>query len=213
MQLRRADDLQPQTQKQLEIDVKMVNTWFERLQNNWLLILDNADDIDLEQPGLLNFVPTGKYGHIIITSRDPLSRGIGMSGLKVDNMESTDAVSLLLKRAGKESTQQNVIHAERIVRGLGCLPLAVNQAGAFILARDLEVCDLAAQLEHQSQNVLRYKIPSSMQQYESNVLTTWEISFDSVKKKCEEASLLLQLLGVCKDSMASLIFIRGNDKC
>jgi hypothetical protein len=213
LQLTHGDDLRPQDQNQFQIDVKKVKAWFERLQSDWLLILDNADDINLELPGLLNFVPIGKHGHIIITSRDPLSRGIGPGGLRIDNMECTDAVSLLLKRAGKESTQQNVMHAELIVRGLGCLPLAVDQAGAFILARHLEVRDLATRLEQQSQSLLRYKIPSSMQQYESSVLTTWEISLDSVENKCEEASRLLQLLGVCEDSMTSLIFIRGNDKC
>lgn len=198
LQLRKSDDPKPYTPIQLEMEAKAVLSWFKQVQDKWLLILDNADDMDLDPPGLMNFVPNSKHGHVIITSRDPMSRGIGLSGLKVDSMESSEAVDLLLKRSGRGNTSQNAAQAEKLVQYLGYLPLAIDQAGAFILARNLEVQDLVTQFDHVEQNVLEYKMPSALQQYESSVLTTWEISLDYVMKKSKEATELLQILGVSK---------------
>ena len=103
--------------------------------NDWLVIIDNADDVSW---GLKNIIPKGKQGNIIITSRDNLSPMLvdgGCEQLEVNVMSVFEARALLLQylRWDVGSAPERVRQScDAVVWRLGRLALAVNLAGAYI---------------------------------------------------------------------------------
>ena len=114
--------------------------WMASLQEEWILVFDNADSA----PEVVeNFIPPGHRGNVLITSRN---RSLGRltqfeNSLEIENMEKEDAISLLLKASGHTGQAEPNLWkmAEKIVTELCCLPLAIAQAGASIEAG---LCDI-----------------------------------------------------------------------
>lgn len=74
--------------------------WFSKEGNKkWLLVFDNADD--LETFKIKTFIPQKDHGTIIITSRRPGCADLG-KGLEVKEMLELEGLSLLLATAGLE---------------------------------------------------------------------------------------------------------------
>ncbi|KAJ7769904.1 hypothetical protein B0H16DRAFT_1686018 [Mycena metata] len=154
--------------------------WLQSKRGEWLLFFDNADDPKMN---LNKFFPLCNHGNIIITSRNPGLRVYGEHSL-VSDMEETDSVTLLLQSAAKETSEENLQVAAKIVKvkdliELYYLPLAIAQAGAFISKSE----DLAGYLTLE-------KPQQSHDQYAWTVYTTWQISFDQLSKP---AARFLQL--------------------
>ncbi len=76
---------------------------------------------------LREYIPSGSVGHIIITSRDSSWRGVATS-LSVKVLPKREAVEFILNRTG----QQDEATAATLAETLGCLPLALEQAAAYI---------------------------------------------------------------------------------
>ena len=87
-------------------------TWLESNHNKWLVFFDNADDPKIN---LNDFLPKCNHGNIIITSRNPELRSYGAHTL-VSDMEEADATTLLLRRANKEPSEENLKLATEIVK-------------------------------------------------------------------------------------------------
>ncbi|KAJ7711370.1 P-loop containing nucleoside triphosphate hydrolase protein, partial [Mycena metata] len=102
--------------------------WLQSSHDKWLLFFDNADDPKIN---LNDFLPKCNHGSIIITSRNLELRSYGAHTL-VSDMDEADAITLQLRRANKESSEENLKLATKIVKELYYLPLAIIQAGAFI---------------------------------------------------------------------------------
>ncbi|KAJ7727581.1 hypothetical protein B0H16DRAFT_1778526 [Mycena metata] len=173
------------TSKSVGDSVHDALTWLQSKHGDWLLFFDNADDPKLN---LNKFFPLCSHGNILITSRNPGLRVYGEHS-PVSDMEETDAVTLLLRSAAKESSKENLQVAAKIVKELHYLPLAIAQAGAFISKSE----DLVGYLTLYTQNraqLLREKPEQSHDQYAWTVYTTWQISFDQLSKP---AARFLQL--------------------
>ena len=67
--------------------------------------------------------------------------------IEINEMEEADAISLLLKASYLDASAKHVEVAKHIVTELGCLPLAINQAGAYIEAGR---CSINKYLQHLS---------------------------------------------------------------
>ena len=74
--------------------------WLRSKVDNWLLLLDNADDPKID---LNKFIPQCNHGNIIVTSRNPGHRVYGSYSL-VSELQEKDAVILLLKSAAQVAT-------------------------------------------------------------------------------------------------------------
>jgi len=81
---------------------------------NWLLIFDNADNVDLK---LKKFFPSCSFGNILITTRNRELRHYTAKDADADvkGMDLEDARSLLLVQARAESNVENNTLAETIV--------------------------------------------------------------------------------------------------
>ncbi|KAJ7106967.1 P-loop containing nucleoside triphosphate hydrolase protein [Mycena epipterygia] len=158
--------------------------WLRNKPDEWLLFFDNADDPKLN---LNKFLPRCNHGNILITSRNPELRGYAGAHHLVSDMDETYAVQLLLKSAAQDVTPQNEQTAAAIV--LWYLPLAIIQAGAFILKSGALNTYLALYATNK-ERLLREKPTQSHDDYAWTVYTTWQISFDRLSKP---AATLLQL--------------------
>ncbi|KAF8460529.1 hypothetical protein BDZ91DRAFT_766264 [Kalaharituber pfeilii] len=166
---------------------------------NYLLIFDNADNIPVST--LLNFFPGGEHGNILVTSRNPkitqIISDMGKQACMVDKMSEEDAQQLLL-RAARLTPEEMANPKSRstaldIVKKLGYLALAIDQAGAYIASN----CALAEYLEIYD----RYR-PTLLNDrefegsgYAASVYQTWELSFNAVKEKNYAAAELLMVFG------------------
>ncbi|KAF8179810.1 hypothetical protein K438DRAFT_1603461, partial [Mycena galopus ATCC 62051] len=151
----------------------------------WLLFFDNADD---PQVDLNNFVPRCNHGNIIITSRNQGLKGYGAHTL-VSDMEEPDAIVLLLKSAHYMVSPTNNQLAAALVQELCYLPLAIVQAGAFIMQSE-DLSGYLALFKKNRVNLLSEKPAQSYDGYSLSVFTTWQISF---KKLSQLAAIFLQL--------------------
>ncbi|KAJ6500283.1 hypothetical protein DFH09DRAFT_1289820 [Mycena vulgaris] len=178
--------------------------WLGSKPAEWLLFFDNADDPTIN---LNKFFPQCKHGNILITSRNPGLRGYAGSHFLVSDMEEPDAVTLLLKSCAEEITPRNTELATEIVKALYYLPLAIIQAGAFILKSGALSSYLDLYSENQAR-LLSEQPNQSHDDYGRTVYTTWQISFEQLSKP---AATILQLCSFLHHKgIAEEIFSRAS---
>ncbi|KAF8143439.1 hypothetical protein K438DRAFT_1633587, partial [Mycena galopus ATCC 62051] len=177
--------------------------WLLGKREPWLLFLDNADD---PQVDLNSFVPRCNHGNIIITSRNQGLKGYGAHTL-VSDMEEPDAIALLLKSAHHVVSPINNQLAAALVQELCYLPLAIVQAGAFILQSE-DLSGYLALFRRNHVNLLSETVAQSYDGYSLSVFTTWQISFE---KLSQPAATFLQLCSFIHwDGISEDIFHRAS---
>jgi hypothetical protein len=98
--------------------------WLSQQRSEWLLLIDNADDPEIN---LQQFFPRCVHGNILITTRNPhCRRHAPDSNVDVAGMDPNDAVELLLKSAMVERSPKNRDIAALICQELGYLSLAIT---------------------------------------------------------------------------------------
>jgi tetratricopeptide (TPR) repeat protein len=161
--------------------IEAMRRWLGQ-NGGWLLAFDNA-------PGpmeLRDYLPQAATGHVLVTSRNPSWRGVA-SPLSVQVMERAESVDFLLKRTGQADKET----AAELAKALGDLPLALEQAGAYVEATG---GSLAAYLDlfcHRQRELLSRGKPST--DYPYTVATTWELSFQQVQQASPAGADLLNL--------------------
>ncbi|MEU6049559.1 FxSxx-COOH system tetratricopeptide repeat protein [Streptomyces xanthochromogenes] len=147
----------------------------------WLLVFDNADDPEQLQ----RFLPRGGTGHILVTSRNQAWSQYG-GALAVDVFRREESVEHLQRRAPGLSAHE----ADQVAGALGDLPLAVEQAAAWIAETATPVADYLDQLARQSTGVLSLNQPAG---YPEPVGATWNVSIELLEQRSPAAVRLLQL--------------------
>ena len=161
------------------------------VRGRWLLIYDNAEDPEILDP----FLPTGS-GHIIITSRNQAwSRHA--QPLELDVFTRQESVAHLIRHVPGLSAPD----AQRVSEAVGDLPLAVEQAGAWLAETGMPAGRYAAWLETQAPTALGLNKPFD---YASPVVVTWNLSFDQLKQRSPAAVRLLQVLAFCSPGPISM---------
>src|SRR5271169_1561147 len=125
-QIRKLTDCVPAASNPTET-AKIALKWLEE-QINWLLVIDNLDNILV----IDGFLPSPDCnGHVLITTRNQSTEEIPAKGLEVDVLDMETAVELfcVLLKAGTESEfTHDESEIRNIVKELGYLPLAIEQA-------------------------------------------------------------------------------------
>lgn len=164
--------------------------WLSNLEEPWLLIINNADDPSLDLPDLF---PEGDRGCLLVSTRNPAFKvhaTVGSAEFK--GLGEEEAITLLLRAADIplpcDSATKST--ASKIASALGCLALALVQAGALILQR---ICDITEYLDfyQQSREKLSLHRPSkdSTTPDEVTVYATWNLSLESLELRQTEASI------------------------
>jgi hypothetical protein len=110
--------------------------------------LDNPEDL----PGIVDFFPASRHGSILITSRHAGSKELGQS-IELDRMEKEEALQLLLHSSGGDTDELDA--AEEILSLLGNLPLAIDQARAYVSKRQLHLRAFVTKYETRKQSVMQ----------------------------------------------------------
>jgi hypothetical protein len=110
-----------------------------------------------------------------------------------------------MRRIGAQSEAM----ADAVAEALGDLPLALEQAAAYVEATGISWADYLELFHQYRQNLLKEHQPLA---YDATVATTWEISFQQVKT---EAPAAVDLLNVCAflapDDIPRQLLIEGRD--
>ena len=172
----------------LDGSVESVLQWMSGIQEEWLIVFDNAD----EPPVFVveRFIPPGNRGNILITSRN---RSMGSlisfeNIIEINEMEEEDAINLLLKASYLEASAKHIEIAKNIVTELGCMPLAVNQAGAYIEAGRCSIDKYLQQFSLHRQTLMSDATFRGASNYDRTVYGTWDLSLKEIKKRASGPS-------------------------
>ncbi|HKQ89381.1 MAG TPA: FxSxx-COOH system tetratricopeptide repeat protein, partial [Blastocatellia bacterium] len=151
--------------------------------SRWLVIFDNAPDVR----SVAKIMPGSSTGHILITSRAHNWLSIART-LWVEALYPDDAVKFLLERTGQSDRNA----ADYLACVLGYLPLALEQAGAYIETTGKPIADYLDLFRDKQLEMIKRGRPAT--DYEATVANTWNISFQSLRNESPAAADLLNLL-------------------
>jgi tetratricopeptide (TPR) repeat protein len=162
--------------------VEAVKLWL-LTHTRWLLILDDIDDLELVH----TFLPSRGSGHILLTTHLQTVSGIAKR-IEVVHMTPEEGALFLLRRANiiePDAQLDRVSEADRtqalaISELLGGLPLALDQAGAYIEETASSLSDYMTLYSTQRTALLRERGTFAIDHPES-VATTWSLSFAKLK--------------------------------
>jgi tetratricopeptide (TPR) repeat protein len=187
--------LPEQGAKEQDITVQAVKSWLQT-HRNWLLILDNADDLTL----LPDFLPPNLGGHELLTTR-AAATGRLANRLDIKSLLPEQGALFLLRRATRIATdavlerasQEEQDLALQITQELGGLPLALDQAGAYLEETGMDLSSYQ-QIYRQYRAVVLRERRGLMTDYPLPVATTWSASIQRVDDRNPAATKLLQIL-------------------
>jgi tetratricopeptide (TPR) repeat protein len=168
--------------------------WFDR-NDKFLFIYDNVEDFAL----LEQYRPRDNRGNVIITTRSAQTGYY--KPLDITPISPEEAVEFLNKRIGRADAD-----AGRLAERLGCLPLALEQAGAYIATRGT-TCGAYLKSLEKGLGILDKTRPLN---YKESVTATWELSFAAIERESAR-----QLLNMCAylapDDIPLEIFRQGQE--
>jgi tetratricopeptide (TPR) repeat protein len=192
--------------------VGAVKRWLDA-NPDWLLILDNADDLALAR----EFIPAAPKGRIIPTTRAQATGAIA-TNVEVLKMEDEEGALFLLRRSkllAENAALESAAEVDRtkaieITKEVGGLPLALDQAGAFIeesSSSPAEYLDL-----YRTQGTyLRSQRGELAADHPESVAITFSLSFEKVEAANPTAADLLRACAfLAPDSIPEEIFTESG---
>ncbi|HEY6285280.1 MAG TPA: TIR domain-containing protein [Ktedonobacteraceae bacterium] len=171
--------------------VRNIKHWLAT-NDHWLLILDNANDIKV----IGEFIPNKLKGHILLTTRAQ-TLGAFAQSIEINKLNQDEGALLLLRRAWNSSLERSAISAtdfnaaKEIAQIMDGLPLALDQAGAYI---DNVNCKVFECLDHCHKKLIMIlsKRGDPIIDHPNPVATTWTSDFMRVRKDNLAASEMLR---------------------
>ena len=204
--------LPQRNENEQSVIVKAVIHWFDT-HENWLLILDNADDIAM----VSECIPSVGKGHVLLTTRAH-STGTAAQRIELDNMGLEEGIVLLLRRAKilkssvastKTINEGLLSQAQAIVEAVDGLPLALDQAGAYIEETGCSLADYLKFYKTRRTRLLRMRGKNATGHPEP-VATTWSLSFEKIEDANPGAAELLRLCAFLHpDAIPEAMIIAG----
>jgi len=151
-----------------------------RRRNRWLLIFDNAENVDQVR----SLLPSGS-GHVLVTTRREGFRAIG-GVLDLDLLERADAKALLRHRCPSLTDTD----ADQLAERLGDLPLALDQAAAYLDRTGLPAREYLDLLGAHPDELLARGQPGGSHH---TVATVWSLSIEHLVQAIPAAVALLEI--------------------
>ncbi|GKT54974.1 hypothetical protein ColTof4_08167 [Colletotrichum tofieldiae] len=170
-------------------NIEGVHRWLAQSKEEWLLVFDNNDNVDVSR-----YLPAGDNGSILFTSRHKNSSPSldADQTFAVEVMNEEDALALLLrasKRHKRSFEDSDERFSKEIVRELGYLPLAIDQAGSYV---DIQECSFGTYLvdfrNRRSEILGDPPLYPGVFEYNPAVYGTFELSYEALERKAKEDS-------------------------
>lgn len=187
-----------------EAIVKAALAWLNR-GGGWLLILDNVDDRREVQP----FVPERDKGDVLITSRESVFAELGIArALDVRDLDDEEAVHFLLARAAREDADStDCTAAAELAAELGNLPLALEQAAAYITETNASFSDYLNAFRKRRVTLLE---KAGELVSHDTVAVTWAANFAAVEAISPAAADVLRVSAfLAPDAIPFELFFKG----
>jgi hypothetical protein len=150
----------------------------------WLLLFDNVPD----RASVAAFIPPAGRGRVLITSQNQIwPPG---QALDVPVLDQEVAAEFLILRTGDHNREA----AFGLAGELGGLPLALEQAAAYVQATGDNLPDYLASFRQRRADMLIRGEPTG---YSKTVATTWLMAFEHLQQAEPSAVGLLRLLANC----------------
>ena len=159
--------------------VASVHAMLARSGEGWLLIFDNAPDM----ASVAGFLPPAGPGTVMITSQNPNWPG---PVREVPVLDREVAAGFLVSR----TQDPDQVAARGLARELGGLPLALEQAAAYITATGGSLAGYLALLAQRRRDLLSRGEPAG---YGKTVATTWALALERLLESGPGAVGLLRL--------------------
>ncbi|MHC5674660.1 DUF7779 domain-containing protein [Nostoc sp.] len=196
-------------EKDENLVIAAVKQWLAT-HKGWLLILDNADDI----PMLREFLPGAHEGYVLLTTR---AQATGIyQRIEIKKMQPSDGALLLLRRAklmeeqggldGVSKSERSL--AETISREMDGLPLALDQAGAFIEETPSSLGEYLQLYQEEGARLLAERGELAIDH--ESVTITFSLAFQKVLERNPKAADLIRVSAfLAPDAIPEEIFTLG----
>ena len=188
-------------------------TWLSKKDLPWLLVMDNVDELqDPMCPASVKKICKGpwqrtvkslKNGHKLLTTRQNAKDAKAFLRYSTDDFlelscfSVEDGALFLMKRTGLhgESLDPDAIW---LTKELGALPLALEQAAAYITTSPMPLTFTEYLEKYQAvkMRLLKQQPVTALSieaQHRLSVHTTWELNFEFVKEQSPAAASLMQI--------------------
>jgi tetratricopeptide (TPR) repeat protein len=177
-----------------------------REHDRWLLILDNVDTKETGQ-AVVKMVPSLSAGRVLITSRirdwPATIRRQPIETLSLDEAQRFILDRTANDRAPSDDDQDQAL---RLAEELGGLPLALEQAAAYISKRQMSLAEYLEEWEKEREKVLNW-YDGSVMQYPAPVAVTWQKTFQQLHPTA--AAILRLTAYLAPDPIPSKMFEDG----
>ena len=135
--------------------------------SNWLLIFDDVG----ANASIESLIPKIGEGHVLVTTQQTKSDAILLNA-----METEEAASFILKRTGISDTPT----ANSIATRLGCFPLALEQAAAYVNEIKIALTDYLELLNKYGLDI--FDEEDEVERYSRNIRTVWNITLEKLNE-------------------------------
>ena len=191
--LARELDLPEKDEKDQSVVVEAAKHWLSA-NDGWLLIVDNADDLLMARP----FVPSGGNGHRLLTTRASATGAIA-ERVEVSRMGRDEGALFLLRRAkiiprdaglnAAPLTEREA--AKKFCGKVGGLPLALDQAGAFVEENQTALQEYLDLYCAEGKKLRAER--GELEREHASVALTFSLAFQKVAKESQAAADLMRL--------------------
>ena len=178
-------------------------SWLGNLREKWLLIVDNMDQKELSSCARKMFFGQWKNkttGDILVTSRrssEALCEDLDLppeNCLELNAFTLEESTEFLKKRTGLESySDDQEQDVEQLAHELGGLPLALEQAAAYVKALKCSIQSYLEQYRSQKSTLLKRKSAKPCSEIYSEerlaVQTTWLLNFSYIENDEKDEGL------------------------
>ena len=172
------------------------------MQNPWLLVLDNADDPDVDYQV---YFPPDRLGVVMLTTRNDECNLFATEKIALDGLSDPEARDLLLRAADVPRDRQQTLEEEAQVVAslLHSHPLAIIQAGTYVSRGHCTLAEYPQVYGQRRKRLLKFGPTQARSRYHDVYATfeaSWEILHSSHTEAAEDALDLLPVLATCGPS-------------
>ncbi|WP_083473922.1 FxSxx-COOH system tetratricopeptide repeat protein [Frankia sp. R43] len=143
---------------------------------SWLIIVDNVsgpDDLQsLDQARrLLSAASASQGGHVVLTSRDSRWSTFAQP-IEIDVLPHSEAIELLRARAH----EIGAVDAGTVATAVDGLPLALEQAGAWLAETGMPVAEYIGYLQRQTKEIMSHGAPPG----QKPISMTWSVALNKL---------------------------------